>query len=53
VLGMGGHWMETVVGAEVGSSEITPLVHHLHSQSATEFAGEKEDLIDAVRKISS
>ena len=50
---MGGHWVKNVVGGEVGSSEITPLVHRTHSQNATEFANEKENLIDAVTSISS
>jgi len=33
VLGMG-YWVNTVVGVEVGSSEIAPLVHKLYSQKA-------------------
>jgi hypothetical protein len=51
VLGMG-YWVNTVVGAEVGSSEITPLVHKLYSQNAKEFVSENQEMIDAVRTVS-
>jgi hypothetical protein len=50
VLGMG-YWVNTVVGAEVGSSEITPLVHKLYSQKAKGFVSENQEMIDAVRKV--
>jgi hypothetical protein len=51
VLGRG-YWVNTVVGAEVGSSEITPLVHKLYSQKAEDFVSENQEMIDAVRKES-
>ena len=51
VLGMG-YWVNTVVGAEVGSSEITPLIHKLYSQNAKEFVSENQEMIDAVRTVS-
>lgn len=47
-----GYWVNTVVGAEVGSSEITPLIHKLYSQNATEFISENQEMIDAVRAVS-
>jgi hypothetical protein len=51
VLGMG-YWVNTVVGAEVGSAEITPLIHKLYSQNAKEFVSENQEMIDAVRTVS-
>jgi len=50
VLGMG-YWVNTVVGAEVGGSEITPLVHKLYSQRAKDFVSENQEMIDALRKV--
>jgi hypothetical protein len=47
-----GYWVNTVVGSEVGSSEITPLVHQLYSQNAKDFVSENQELIDAVRRVS-
>ena len=51
VLGRG-YWVNTVVGAEVGSSEITPLIHKLYSQNAKEFVSENQEMIDVVRTVS-
>lgn len=51
VLGMG-YWVNTVVGAEVGSSEITPLVHKLYSHNAKGFVSENREMIHAVRRVS-
>jgi hypothetical protein len=51
VLGRG-YWVNTVVGAEVGSAEITPLVHKLYSQKAKDFVSENQEMIDALRKVS-
>jgi len=48
-----GYWVNRVVGAEVESSEITPLVHMLHSQKARDFMIENQETIDAQRKVSS
>jgi hypothetical protein len=50
VLGMG-YWVNTVVRAEVGSSEITPLVHKLYSQKVKDFVSENMEIIDAVRRV--
>jgi hypothetical protein len=50
VLGWG-YWVTTVVGAEVGSSEITPLVHRLYSQAAEDFVSENHEIIEAVRAV--
>lgn len=50
VLGLG-YWLSTVVGAEVGSSQITPLVHKLYSQDAKDFVSENQEIIDAVRGV--
>ena len=35
-----------------GSSEITPLIHKLYSQNATEFISENQEMIDAVKMVS-
>jgi len=51
VLGRG-YWVNTVVGSEVGSSEITPMVHQLYSQNAQNFVSENQEIIDAVRRVS-
>jgi hypothetical protein len=51
VIGMG-YWVNTVVGAEVGSSEITPLVHKLYSQEAKDFESENREIIDVLRRVS-
>lgn len=50
VLGVG-YWVNTVVGVEVGSSRITPLVHKLYSQKAKDFVSENREIIDSVRKV--
>jgi len=44
--------VNTVVGSEVGSSEITPLLHQLYSQNAKDFVSENQEMIDAVRRVS-
>lgn len=51
VLGMG-YWVMNVIGAEVGSSEITPLVHKLYSQEAEDFVSENQEIIEALRGVS-
>lgn len=50
VLGWG-YWVMTVVGAEVGSSEITPLVHKLYSQEAEDFVSENHEITEALRRV--
>jgi hypothetical protein len=50
VLGLG-YWVTTVVGAEVGSSRITPLVHKLYSHRAKDFISENQELKEAVERV--
>jgi hypothetical protein len=50
VLGMG-YWVTTVIGAEVGCSEITPLVHKLYSQEAEDFVSENQEITEALRRV--
>jgi hypothetical protein len=49
-LGMG-YWVDTVVAAENGSSEIIPLAHRLYSQEAGDFVSENHELLDAMNKV--
>jgi len=46
-----GYWVDTVVGAENGSSEIVPLVNRLYSQDADDFVSENHELLDAMRRV--
>ena len=46
-----GYWLNMVVGAEVGSSKITPLVHKLYSQKAEDFVSENQEIINAIRGV--
>jgi len=46
-----GYWINTVVGAEVGSSQITPLVHKLYSQRALDFISENHEIKSAVHQV--
>lgn len=48
-----GYWVDTVVGAENGSSEIVPLVHRLYSQNAPDFVSENSELLDAMKRVSN
>jgi hypothetical protein len=50
VLGRG-YWVTNVIGAEVGSSEITPLVHKLYSQEAEDFVSENHELTETLRRV--
>lgn len=49
-LGMG-YWIDTIVGAENGSSEIVPLVNRLYSQEADDFVSENHELLDAMGRV--
>lgn len=49
-IGVGYHLCE-VVAAEVGSSEIVPLVQTLWSQNADDFRSENEEILGAVRGV--
>lgn len=46
-----GYWMCEVVGAEVGSSEITPLAQTLWSQKASDFVSENHQVLEVVDKV--
>jgi len=46
-----GYWVDTVIGAENGSSEIVPLVHRLYSQEAGDFVSENHELLDAMGRV--
>jgi len=46
-----GYWMCEVVGAEVGSSQITPLVQTLWSQEAKDFVSENEEILRVVGRV--
>jgi len=46
-----GYWMCQVVGAKVGSSEITPLAQTLWSQKAKDFVSENHQVLDVVDKV--
>lgn len=46
-----GYWVDTVVGASNGSSEIIPLVHRLYSQEAEDFVSENHELLDAMGRV--
>jgi len=49
---VGGYWVNTVVGAGVCSSEITPLLQPLYSQNAQDLVSENQEMIDALRTVS-
>jgi len=46
-----GYWVDTVVAADVNSSEIVPLVHSLYSQDASDFISENRELINVIEKV--
>jgi len=46
-----GYWIDTVVAADVNSSEIVPLVHSLYSQDAKDFVSENRELINVIEKV--
>jgi hypothetical protein len=48
-----GYWLCEVVGAEVGSSEITPLAQSLWSQEAPGFTSENEELLSLMHRVRS
>jgi hypothetical protein len=43
-----GYWVDTVIGAEVDSWDITPLVHRLYSQNAEDFVSENHQLLEVI-----
>ena len=48
-----GYWTCQVMGVECGGSEIVPLYHELHSQEAPDFISENNELIKAIREVST
>ncbi len=48
-----GYWLCEVVGAEVDSSEITPLAQSLWSQEAPGFTSENEEILSLIRRVRS
>lgn len=46
-----GYWMCDVVGCEVGSNEITPLVQELWSQNAPDFISENKQVLSLVERV--
>ena len=48
-----GYWVDTVVGARNGSSEIIPLVHRLYSQEAVDFVSENHELLEVMNRVRS
>jgi len=48
-----GYWTNQVIAAEVGSEQITPLHFSLYSQASPEFAGENNQIIQAMDQVGS
>jgi hypothetical protein len=46
-----GYWLCDVVGCEVGSQEITPLVQELWSQESPDFTSENEQILSIVERV--
>ena len=46
-----GYWLCEVVGAEVSSSEITPLAQSVWSQEAEDFVSENEELLSLIQRV--
>lgn len=46
-----GYWLCEVVGAEVGSAQITPLAQRLWSQEAPDFVSENEQILELVDAV--
>ena len=46
-----GYWIDTVVAADVDSSEIVPLVHTLYSQNAVDFMSENRELLNVMERV--
>lgn len=46
-----GYWTLHVIGAEVGSSRITPLFQRLYSAQAPDFVSENEEILGAVDTV--
>ena len=47
-----GYWLNVIVGAEIGESEIVPLSHELYSSKADDFVSENHQILEAVRRLS-
>lgn len=48
-----GYWLCLIVGAEVGSTRIIPLVHSLWSQEAPGFTSENEEVLSLIGSVRS
>lgn len=46
-----GYWTIHVIGAQVGSSQMTPLFHRLYSAEAPDFVSENEEILHAVDTV--
>ena len=46
-----GYWTNQIIAAEVGSEQITPLHFSLYSQASPEFAGENNQIIQAMDQV--
>jgi len=46
-----GYWTNQIIAAEVGSDQITPLHFSLYSQAAPEFAGENNQILNAMDQV--
>jgi len=46
-----GYWLCEVIGAEVGSAELTPLAQSLWSQKAEDFVSENEEILRQIRRV--
>lgn len=46
-----GYWLCDVVGCEVGSNEIIPLIQELWSQNAPDFTSENEQILSLVKRV--
>ena len=46
-----GYWLGEVIGAEVGSAELTPLAQSLWSQKAADFVSENEEILRQIRRV--
>lgn len=47
-----GYWLNVIVGAEIGGSEIVPLVYDLYSSEASDFVSENRQILEASRRLS-
>jgi hypothetical protein len=46
-----GYWLGEVVGAEIGGTEVVPLLQGLWSQEAPDFKSENDEILGLVRRV--